>query len=427
MHDHSTTSRGPAARRRSHARPPIDQGDRSGQRDGGGGLRHLSRPRHSRAFACTGRCFDVGCRGSFSGWISLEHLSLEQPRPADRLPDLFATTSTGCQRSKLSTARTRVREADSVLYRTTAWSTRVELMVTKPESMVLAASILNDELDRMDRIASRFRADSELSAIHVADRHGSPIGVSTDLCEVIAVALRAALLTDGAVDPTVGGAMYRLGYDRDFAQVSPGVTGRLPDVHPVPGWRTVELDVERSTVRFPSETVLDVGATGKALAADRAARAIAARLGCGALVSLGGDIAVAGASTVRFTVGVADVCGDPDHPVSVTLGPGGLATSGIAARQWSLGGQPVHHLVDPATGLPVEVHWRTVSVLAGSCVDANTASTASMVKGPAAVEWLEGLGLPARLVRPDGSVVTVGGWAPDGARTAVVDVEPVPS
>ena len=33
----------------------------------------------------------------------------------------------------------------------------------------------------------------------------------------MAVALRAASVTDGDVDPTVGGALCALGYDRDFA------------------------------------------------------------------------------------------------------------------------------------------------------------------------------------------------------------------
>jgi thiamine biosynthesis lipoprotein len=70
----------------------------------------------------------------------------------------------------------------------------------------------------------------------------------------------------------------------------------------------------------------------------------------------------------------------------------------------------VHHIIDPATGEPAPVYWRTVSVAAGSCVDANTASTAAIIRGEAAVDWLNDAGLPARLVRPDGAVVTTAGW-----------------
>jgi thiamine biosynthesis lipoprotein len=54
-----------------------------------------------------------------------------------------------------------------------------------------------------------------------------------------------------------------------------------------------------------------------------------------------------------------------------------------------------------------------VSVAAASCVGANIASTAAILRGGQASRWLDGLRLPARLVRHDGSTVTVGGWPAD--------------
>jgi thiamine biosynthesis lipoprotein len=65
----------------------------------------------------------------------------------------------------------------------------------------------------------------------------------------------------------------------------------------------------------------------------------------------------------------------------------------------------------PSTGLPADSCWRTASVAAATCVDANTASTAAILRGERAVGWLEALRLPARLVRQDGTTVTTGGWA----------------
>ena len=47
---------------------------------------------------------------------------------------------------------------------------------------------------------------------------------------------------------------------------------------------------------------------------------------------------------------------------------------------------------------------------AATCVDANAASTAALVKGPVAEPWLHGVGLPARLVHDDGRVRVLGGW-----------------
>ena len=304
------------------------------------------------------------------------------------------------------------------VHRATRWSTRIEVLVTDPAVVVDAARLLDGELDRVEDAASRFRPDSELSRIHRAG--GGTVVVSRVLCQLLAAALRAAELTDGLVDPTVGAALVRLGYDRDFAEVAPGVSGCLPAPGPVPGWRSVALDTDRCVLTVPTGTILDLGATAKAWAADRAAGAISERLGCGTLVSLGGDVAVRSAPVGGFVIGVADVCGDPDAPTAVTVSSGGLATSGVGNRHWSLGGTPVHHVVDPRTGLPTFSCWRTVTVAAGSCVDANTASTASLVLGEGAPDWLAARHLPARLVRVDGTVVTVAGW-PDDTLTPAGD------
>jgi thiamine biosynthesis lipoprotein len=236
--------------------------------------------------------------------------------------------------------------------------------------------------------------------------------------EALSVAVWAAEVTGGAVDPTVGTALCRLGYDRDIAEVAPGVEGTLPDPAAVPGWRSIELDRARGTVRLAPGTHLDLGATAKAWAADRVATVVAAQLGCGVLVSLGGDLAVRGAPPGGFLVGVSDVCGDANAPTAVSVQSGGLATSGVGRRHWMLGDHAVHHLVDPATGLPVTPCWRTVTVAADSCVGANSASTASMVLGEGAPDWLAANNLPARLVRADGTVVTAAGW-PEDTRPAL--------
>jgi thiamine biosynthesis lipoprotein len=94
----------------------------------------------------------------------------------------------------------------------------------------------------------------------------------------------------------------------------------------------------------------------------------------------------------------------------IVIKDGGLATSSVLGRAWQRGGTQLHHIIDPRTGTPASSCWRTVSVAAGSCVDANVASTAAIVRGERAVAWLEGLRLPARLVRHDGGVVTVADW-----------------
>jgi thiamine biosynthesis lipoprotein len=136
-------------------------------------------------------------------------------------------------------------------------------------------------------------------------------------------------------------------------------------------------------------------------------------IGGGVLVSLGGDLAIAGdPPSGGWLVQVAD-----DHAAAVSSGKqnirvmgGGLATSGTTVRRWTTADAPRHHIVDPATGDSAVEVWRTVSVAAGSCVDANAASTAAIIQGEAAPRWLRDLGLPSRLVALDGDVVHVGRW-----------------
>ena len=294
------------------------------------------------------------------------------------------------------------------VYRTRALGTVAEL-VTDSDALFAASELLDLELERIDKVASRFRSDSELSRLNAAT--GTEVVVGHDLFEAIDVARAMAEATDGLVDPTVGAAMNNLGYDRDFADVLRGIDGELPPERAVPGWRSVSLDRGRCVVRLMADTSLDLGATAKALAADRAAATIHRALGCGVLVSLGGDASTAGPAPVGgFDIGIADTCTSRVPAEAIAISSGGLATSGIGVRSWRLGAHQVHHIVDPATGLSAAPCWRTVSVVAVTCVQANAASTAAIVLGERAVAWLEGHGLPARLVRLDGSVVYTEGW-----------------
>ena len=299
-----------------------------------------------------------------------------------------------------------------------ALGTQVRLVVTDSRCLAEARSMLSEDLAAVDEACSRFRADSEICGL----RGGHAQQVSPLLAEAIAVALRAAELTDGDVDPTVGAAMSALGYDRDFETMPrtgpplPAMAGAVT-VRTVPGWREVRLDGR--TLTMPEGVRLDLGATAKAWAADRSAARIAPRVGCGVLVSLGGDIAVAGpAPDEGWRIRVQDVTGSPADPPDgpyalVAIRDGGLATSSTAARRWRRGGDVLHHILDPRTGLPAEPVWRTVSVAAGTCADANAASTAAVIRGRRALGWLASLGLPARLVDATGVVFTVAGWPED--------------
>jgi len=288
-----------------------------------------------------------------------------------------------------------------------------QVTVTDAEALSDALRIARLEVAAIDGACSRFRDDSELSRLN----HRGSGAVSPLLLAAIETALSAAAKSDGLVDPTVGKAMRSIGYDRDFDVLVRTGADPVLELVPASGWQSVAVDPERSTVTLRRGTELDLGATAKAFAADRIARSVYETSGVGALVSLGGDIAVAGAPPSEgWPVRVTD-----DHRRSdgegqtVSIHEGGVATSSTTVRRWRAGDVEMHHIVDPATGAPALETWRTVTVAAASCVDANTAATAAILRGATAPAWLDALGLSARLVQPDGTVARTAGWPEERA------------
>jgi thiamine biosynthesis lipoprotein len=280
-----------------------------------------------------------------------------------------------------------------------------------------AARAVRSELEYVDRTCSRFRSDSDLMRVNAS--LGSWVEVDPLLVEAVNVALRAARLTGGLVDLTVGGVMLRIGYDRDFAEVA--ANGVAPASAPLeiaaPGWWLVETSENPAAVKVAPGVHIDLGSTAKALAADRSAARAAAEIGGGVLVGLGGDIAVGGpAPEGGWPVGIAeDHAAVPEPGETISIASGGVATSSTTVRRWSRGARSMHHIVDPRSGRPAVGPWRTVSVCAATCVDANIASTASIVAGDEASAWLERQGLPARLVGNDGTVHRLNGWPARGS------------
>ncbi len=292
-----------------------------------------------------------------------------------------------------------------------AIGTTAVVAVEQRSAIDSATSILRNELENIEVTCSRFRDDSEIEGL--ARSNGRPTRVSALLFEALEVAIDVAERTAGAVDPTVGVAMSNIGYDRDFDELS-DCDVEVEDLpRHVFGWWMIDLDSRRRTVAVPRGIRLDLGATAKALVSDRAVRRIADATGAGTLVSIGGDVAVAGAAPEGgWAIGIAVDSAAPTSMVDqvVSIEEGGLASSSTAVRKWRRAGRSYHHIIDPLSGSSAEPYWILVSATGRTCVDANAASTAAVVWGRHAPAKLESLGQPARLVRFDGCVVTVNGW-----------------
>ncbi len=292
------------------------------------------------------------------------------------------------------------------------WGSYAHLAVADPATLPAARRLADDLLDRIGAACSRFRPDTDLS---VANRHpGAWVEAGPFLVAAVRAALWAAEVTDGLVDPCLGRALVSLGYDEDLAVVQrrTGTPRPVTPLAPLPApgtWR--EVAVADDAVRVPAGVSLDLGATAKAWAADLVAQAVSDAVGGSVVLSLGGDVRVAGpgSASPAWPVRVAEVVDDLDGGELVAV-TGGLATSTTLVRRWQSGDTDQHHLLDPATGRPAPAPYRTVTAGGHSCLAANAASTAAVVLGERAPGWLAERGITARLVARDGTVTTVGPW-----------------
>lgn len=301
-----------------------------------------------------------------------------------------------------------------------ALGTYAQLVVEDDADQDQAVQVAKQLVDDVDRTCSRFRGDSDL--VRASRGAGSWVAVDPLLVRAVDAALQAARDTGGLVDPTLGRDLAAVGYDRDLGLVrsgarvpadavltAPAVPGERPDE----AWRLVETDPQ-GWLRVPVGCSLDLGATGKAFAADLVVDALHERLGTSSVVSLGGDVAArCRADQPGWVVLVSDTEGaDLDQPGELVrlTGRAGLATSSTLHRRWSHDGAEVHHILDPRTGLPATTSVASVSARAASCVAANAATTAAVVVGAGAADWLEERAVAALVLHADGTRRETSTW-----------------
>src|SRR5581483_7043509 len=246
------------------------------------------------------------------------------------------------------------------------------------------------ELERLEAALSRFRPDSELSALN---RFGA-LRAGRDLVRVTQLALAARARTGGRFDPTVHDALVAAGYDRSFELLANGAStaARAPAAC---GGR-VCVDARTGEIELGEGVRLDLGGIGKGYAVDRACELLAAAGPC--LVNAGGG---------PWPVGVET----PQGTLTLELTRGAIATSGTDRRRWTTrGGGEQHHLIDPRTGWPAESDLVQVTVVAGCAVEAEVLAKALFLAGEErALTEADELGAACLLVTADGRVLTAGG------------------
>lgn len=251
------------------------------------------------------------------------------------------------------------------------WGVQARVVVTNPDALASAASLVRGYLTAADAATNRDRVDSEIRTFGSDSDSIESSGalVTPMFAHFLDDALSIARLTDGKLNPTANSQ----------------------DPH---SWWKIRIEGNR--VFSPAGVVLDLSATARASSADHCAASTAELLGCGVLVALGGDIAVAGQTPENsWQIQVQDLPGDPTCQVAVHSGCGIATASTVKplARE------------SRATSM-----WRTASVIAQSCAQAAALSRIAVDMGGSAVDWLHKLDRPARLVDQEFRITTLGGW-----------------
>ncbi len=232
-----------------------------------------------------------------------------------------------------------------------AMGSRAEILAGDAPDGVIDWAI--EELERLEQCWTRFRDDSELARVNASTGAWTDVSASMLLALTCAADLHWA--TDGRFDPTILDALERSGYDRTFDSVAPD--SAFPIGRPAqaaPGFAPVDIDEDRSRVRLPRGSRIDLGGVGKGLAADLVARGLVDRGARTVLVGMGGDLRARGEAPEagHWDIPVLDPFDETRTRFHFPLVDGAIVSSTTRIRSWTRAGERYHHLVDPATGDP---------------------------------------------------------------------------
>jgi thiamine biosynthesis lipoprotein len=260
-----------------------------------------------------------------------------------------------------------------------------------------AYAVTLDEVDRLDRKYSHYRADSLLAELQ--STVDAPIAVDDETANLLDFAAELHRQSDGLFDITAGKLTRLCDTQNHRVPAQKEIDAALH----VTGWHRVEWrrpDFRVTTVGMH----LDFGGLVKEYAADRCAQACRDTGVTSGVVDLGGDLALIGPheNGEPWIVGIKAPRAEGKASARIELPRGGLATSGDYERALIVDGKRYSHIVDPRSGYPIE-SFASVSVVAESCLVAGAASTLAMLLGvERGKSWLQELGLPHLCIETNG-------------------------
>ena len=263
-------------------------------------------------------------------------------------------------------------------------------------------------VDELESRWSRFLPDSELSRLNAAA--GRPAIVAPATYELISRAVDGWRLTEGRFDPTVLPALVAAGYDRSFDDIERDAPDAAPPSAPAPGCGDIGLNAVTHAVTLPSGVALDLGGIGKGFAADVVASELLRDGAAGVCVNLGGDVRLRGEapSGGGWIVEVESEPGVESRQTQLKIGlaDGAVATTSSRRRSWRRAGEPLHHVIDPATGGPLDDPPASATVVAADAWRAEILAKAVFLAGTRgdAERLLASTGATGVLVDAEGSL-----------------------
>jgi thiamine biosynthesis lipoprotein len=243
-------------------------------------------------------------------------------------------------------------------------------------------------IDELEGRWSRFRPDSEVSALN--HHAGHPVLVSADTYGLVTKALAAWRATDGRFDPTIGAALIAHGYDRDFAVVR-AARPETRSVRPAPSPAGIQLDPAVGAITLPEGVTFDPGGIGKGLAADLVAAVLLEAGARGALVNIGGDLRAIGEAPGEdgWVITICEPADPEAELLRLSIPEGAVATSSSLRRRWQTSAGEAHHLIEPATGQPVDSAVHSVTVVAAEAWWAEVLTKSLYLLGPAGLASID--------------------------------------
>ena len=265
-----------------------------------------------------------------------------------------------------------------------------------------------EECGRYERLLSRTVEGSDVWRINHAE--GQPVEVSDDTIVILRCAAAVSEASGGAFDVTIAPASTIWDFTSGEAVLPDAET--LAKAAELVDWTKIGID--GNTVTLPEGMMIDLGGIAKGYIADRIRQYLMEKGVEHAILSFGGNVIAIGQKPdgSDWKVGVQDIDKPTGETMMVLRNSGGsTVTSGIYERGFDLDGVRYHHLLDPATGWPVQNELASVTILSDSSMVGDALSTAVFVLGTEdglfLVESLQGV--EAVLITRDRGVILSSG------------------